>query len=243
MGRRIWFAVSVGVAAACVGLGFWQLDRRAQRLAANAVAIMGRSLDPMDLNATPAVIPAQRRVVVRGSFDHAQEVILRGHLWRGAPGVQVVTPLRIAGRDTAILVNRGFIPAADAATPDDPIPAELGEVVLEGIVVPIPSTGDGGQPVTRSGQTSWRRLDLPTLRQRLPYPIAELYLLPETPRAAGPWPRRADWPGLDEGPHLSYAIQWFGIAAAVLAFGIVFILGIGRRGSMISVPAAPAPPG
>jgi cytochrome oxidase assembly protein ShyY1 len=29
---------------------------------------------------------------------------------------------------------------------------------------------------------------------------------------------------MDGGPHLSYALQWFGIAAAVVAFGIFFIL-------------------
>lgn len=241
MGRSIWFGVSVVVAASCVGLGLWQLDRRAERLERNAEATAGRSLPPLDLNAAGGTVPAQRRVVVRGEFDHSAQLILRGHLWMGAPGVHVVTPLRLAGSERALLVNRGFVTAADGVTPDSPVPLEPGAVVLEGIVVPVPVAGDGGQPAEHAGRVSWRRLDLPTLRDRLEYPLLDVYLLPETPNPAGPWPRRVEWPGLDEGPHLSYALQWFGIAAAVLAFGLFFVLGLGRS-SGATEQVAPPPP-
>lgn len=240
MGRSIWFGLTVVVAASCVGLGFWQLDRRAQRLERNAEATVGRSLAPLDLNTAGGEVQAQRRVVVRGVFDHGAQLILRNHLWMGAPGVHVVTPLRLAGSNRTLLVNRGFVTAADGVTPDSPVPEEPGEVVLEGIVVPVPATGDGGQPAGREGQVSWRRLDLPTLRARLEYPLLDVYLLPETPNPAGPWPRRVEWPGLDEGPHLSYALQWFGIATAVLAFGLFFVLGLGR-GRAAERVAPPAP--
>lgn len=240
MGRSVWFAVTVVVAAGCVGLGFWQLDRRAQRLERNAVAAAGRSLPPLDLNAVGGGVPPQRRVTVRGRFDHEAELILRGHLWQGAPGVHVVTPLRLAGSDQVLLVNRGFVTAADGVTPDVPVPTEPGDVALEGIVVPVPASGEGGQPVEADGRVSWRRLDLPALRMRLGYPLLDVYLLPETPNPAGAWPRRVEWPALDEGPHLSYAVQWFGIAAAVLAFGLVFVLGLGRNRA--AEPAVPPPP-
>lgn len=241
MGRMAWFAVTVVVSLVCVGLGFWQLDRRGQRREANALAVAGRALEPLDLNREGASPPAQRQVRVRGTFDDDEAIVLRGHLWLGAPGVHVITPLRISGRDEAILVNRGFVPAGDAATPDAPLPIEAGEVLLEGIVVPVPVTGEGGQPAERLGRESWRRLDLPAVQARLPYPVLEVYLLPATPSTAGQWPRRVDWPALDEGPHLSYAIQWFGIATAVLAFGFVFVLGVGRRrGAAELVPPPPA---
>lgn len=241
MGRAGWFTFTLLVSALCIGLGFWQLDRRGQRLERNAVALSGRALPVIDLNRGEAAHLTQRRVTARGTFDHEHQIILRGHLWLGAPGVHVVTPLRLAGSEQAVLVNRGFVPSADGATPDAPVPEESGEVALEGIVVPVPATGDGGQPVERAGQVSWRRMDLPTLRERIPYPLLEVYLLPTSPNSAGPWPRRVDPPALDEGPHLSYAIQWFGIAAAVLAFGIVFVLGVGRRREAADlVPPPPA---
>ena len=240
MGRSIWFGVTVVVATACLGLGLWQLDRRAQRQARNAEAITGRSLPPLDLNASETDPEPQRRVIVRGEFDHTAELILRGHLWRGAPGVHVVTPLRLSGSDRVILVNRGFVPAADGATPDAPVPPEPGEVMLEGIVAPVPVTAEGGQPAGRDGQTSWRRLDLAALRERLGPTLHGVYLLPATASAVGPWPRRVEWPGLDEGPHLSYAIQWFGIGGAVLAFGLIFVLGLGKRPAAEQI--VPPPP-
>jgi surfeit locus 1 family protein len=241
MGRSGWFTVTLLVSTVCVGLGFWQLDRRSARIERNAEALSGRELPVVDLNLASGGAPAQRRVTARGTFDHDHQMILRGHLWRGAPGVHVITPLRLSGTDVAVLVNRGFVPSADGATPDTPVPEEPGEVALEAIAVPVPVTGDGGQPVERSGQVSWRRLDLPTLRDRLPYPLLGVYLLPTTPSSAGHWPRRVDPPALDEGPHLSYAIQWFGIAAAVLAFGVVFVLGIGRRREAADLMPPPPP--
>jgi cytochrome oxidase assembly protein ShyY1 len=39
---------------------------------------------------------------------------------------------------------------------------------------------------------------------------------------------------MDGGPHLSYAVQWFGIAAAVIAFGIFFVLRPMRTASTVN---------
>jgi len=240
MVRGLWFALTLLVGSACVGLGFWQLDRLAQRRAANAVAIAGRERPLLDLGTPTQEGRAQRRVMARGVFDHAEEIILRGHLLTGAPGVHVVTPLRLTGSDSAVLINRGFVPAADGAAPEAPVPEEPGAVAIEGIALPVPITEDGGRPAERAGRTSWRRLDLEAVRARLPYPVLDVYVLATPDTARRGWPRRVAPRPLDEGPHLSYALQWFGIASAVLAFGIFFVLGVGR-GSAAAVP--PAPPG
>jgi surfeit locus 1 family protein len=81
-----------------------------------------------------------------------------------------------------------------------------------------------GKPLTHEGRTTWGRLDLPALRSALPYPLLPVNLL-QTPDSALPRrPRRLPVPALDDGPHLSYALQWFGFAttalivAAILAF-------------------------
>ncbi len=238
MGRRAWFTVTVIVAAGCLGLAFWQLGRRADRIAANRIAVAGRQLPVLDL-ARPAQEPRdQRRGIARGTFDHEQEIILRGRLLTGAPGVHIVTPLRLADGDSAVLVHRGFMPAADGAVPDLPIPEEPGVVTIEGIIIALPVGSDGGRPVEHRGRTTWGRLDRDAVRAQLPYPLMDAYLLalPDTSRRG--WPRRVEPPPLDEGPHLSYALQWLGIGAAVLGFGVFFILGIGRRPP---VPAPPAP--
>lgn len=241
MGRQFWFAVTVVVAGGCLVLSGWQLSRRAERLAANRLALAGRELPVLDLT-QPGVGPRLgRRGVARGTYDHSGEIVLRGHLLTGAPGVHIVTPLRLAGTDSAIMVNRGFVPAADGAVPDVVVPEEPGEVSVEGIVLAVPITEDGGAQVEHRGRTTWRRMDLVALRSRLPYPLMDGYLLasPDTSRRG--WPRRVEPLPLDQGPHLAYAVQWLGIGGAVLGFGLFFILGIGR-GAAANVPPAPGPP-
>lgn len=241
--RRSWFLVTVAVSVGCLSLASWQMGRRSERRTENAAAIAGRAQPVLELGATPfGTVLAQRRVVARGVFDHSAEVILRGHLLTGAPGVQVVTPLRLVGSDSAVLVNRGFVPAADGATPDFPVPAEPGEVGIEGIALAVPVTSDGGRPVTGAGGTSWRRLDLLALRTKLPYPVMDVYILAAPDSARRGWPRRIEAPPLGEGNHLSYALQWVGIAAAVFGFGLFFILGVGRGSVSAAPPAPPAPP-
>lgn len=241
---RLWFTVTVLVSAGCLGLAAWQFGRRAERRAENARAVAGRAQPVLDLLHTPpGTDRSQRRAVARGVFDHSGQIILRGHLLTGAPGVQVVTPLRLLGSDSAVLVNRGFVPAADGATPDFPVPEEPGEVVIAGIALDVPSTSEGGQPVSGTGGTSWRRLDLVAIRNRLPYPVMDVYLLAAPDTARRGWPRRVEPPALGEGKHLSYALQWIGIAVAVFGFGLFFILGVGRGTVALAPPAPPSPPG
>jgi surfeit locus 1 family protein len=81
--------------------------------------------------------------------------------------------------------------------------------------------------VEHAGRTTWRRLELEALRRRLPYAVLPVYIL-QTPDSSLPrFPRRLEPPPVDEGPHLSYAIQWFLFAA--LAVGFTFLV-VGRTG-------------
>ena len=55
-------------------------------------------------------------------YDFANEYALASRTRQGSPGVNIMTPLRIAGTDTAVLVNRGWVYAPDAMTVDlDPL--------------------------------------------------------------------------------------------------------------------------
>jgi surfeit locus 1 family protein len=226
-------AVTIVAAGVCTSLGFWQGRRLSARRAANAEALAGRSQPVVDLNVQPmSEAGPQRRLRASGVFDHARTFILRGRSDRDTPGVHLVVPLLLDGRQDAILVNRGFVPAHDAVRPDYAWDRPE-RVTVEGIAFPVPVTADSGTPLTLDGATTWRRLDLATVRARLPYPVADLVLHQTVPdqRAgdASPFPRLATLPTLDDGPHLSYMIQWFGLAAASLAFGVIFGVRGGRR--------------
>ncbi len=223
--RYALFAICLLVAAVCTRLGFWQLSRLQERRAANQVAGTLRAGPLLDLNrGGPAAPRADRRVTVTGVYDREHEIVLRSFVHREVPGVQVVTPLRIEGSDSAVLVNRGFVPAADAiVAATDPL-AEPGTLRVQGVAFLIPVSEDSGRRLITRGRVTWRRLDLLELRRRIPYPLLDVYILQQPDTALPLYPRRLEAPALDDGPHLSYALQWFGFATIAIAGGVIFVL-------------------
>src|SRR5699024_6312310 len=101
------------VALVCVRLGAWQLDRLQQRRAVNARVAERLQQPPLPSAATLTDTAAAhfRHVRLAGRFDDARSIILPGRSLRGAPGVHLLTPLLLSA-DTAVLVNRGWVPAA-----------------------------------------------------------------------------------------------------------------------------------
>ncbi len=246
MRRILRFALSLLIALACTGLGVWQLRRLSARRAANKVALAGRELPVLEIDgASRASLAPNRRARLNGRLDESREFLLHGRLVQGVPAVLVITPLRIPGSDTAILVNRGYVPAPDAVDPGKVTWSEQNSSRFQGVLLPVPDRGDGA-PLQRAGRETWNSLDLRAMRARLPYPIAPLFLVAEADSSAGvahtvrgrDYPFRAEPPPLDEGPHLMYAVQWFGIAAAVATFGVIFIWrgGAGKAGRISRIP-------
>lgn len=235
---REWalLAAVVILAAVAVRLGVWQLDRLGIRRAANSALQAARSMPALDLETTPPA--AGRMAEARGQFEASGEVLLRSRVHRAAPGLHVVTPFRLAGGGAQVIwVLRGFLPAADGVSPDSVPTAAPGIVTIRGELHPLPSTRDGGQPVSSRGDTTWRRLDAAVAQQRRPdAPPLMLYLEGD---AGGPGRlATVEPPLLDDGPHLSYALQWFAIALAILAFGAYVLRKRAGRGR---VPSAAAP--
>ena len=193
--------VTLGVAAilvatACVLLGRWQLNRLAQRRARNAVLAARLALPPLQAQRDiPADSARQRRVVAQGVYDFSAERTWAGRSFQGTPGVALVTPLRLAD-GSAVLVDRGWVPSPDAFHVDHALYREPDTATVTGIAL-VPPRGRGDVAVTGF----------------LPFVIqAEL---PESPANRG-LPRRWPPPTLDDGPHLSYAIQWFSFAVIAL---------------------------
>jgi surfeit locus 1 family protein len=229
MRRTVLFVITLLVAAIATGLGIWQLRRLGTRRTANRAAITARDLPPLALNLDWSP-ESNRRATITGRLDEDHEFILRGHVVQGVPAVQVVTPIHLPDRDTALLVNRGYIPAPDATDPGNATWSEPGEITLHGVLLTSPDRGDG-DPITHNGRETWKAIDLSAMRTRIPFPVSSFYLVAEADSGSDThtvrgkaYPIRAEPPGLSEGPHLSYAIQWFGIALASIAFGCFFVL-------------------
>ena len=224
------FIASLLAAGLFVRLGFWQVSRLDERRTRNRLAAEARAGAVLDLNRSelPAHDRNNRRVVARGQYDRSHEVVLRGHVYRELPGVHIVTPLRLEGSDSAILVNRGFFPSPDATFADTDSLSEPGLVRINGVALAIPVSPDSGGRLVSNGKETWRRLDLAALRKTLPYPLLDVYILQSPDSGLSLFPRRLDPPALDDGPHLSYAVQWFAFAAIAVAGGFIFLL---RKGA------------
>ena len=219
--RLIAFVLIAAVFAALfIRLGFWQLSRLAQRRALTALVTARLSRPLADLPSLPADSSSVlRRAEVDGTPDYDHEVILAARSYEGSPGVYLFTPLRVAGRDTAVLVNRGWIYSPDGETVQNQRWHEP-DTSFVGYADLLPEHGrfaDDG--VLRRDQRIARQLDDVSITRLIPYPVSRLYLvatqqdttIPVSQRVA-----RLSPPPLDEGPHLSYAIQWFSFAVIAL---------------------------
>lgn len=204
-------------ALVCARLGFWQVSRLRERRAANALAAQARAAAPVELTADHLDSAlAGRRVRARGRYDHAHDIVVRGREYGGVPGVEIVTPLVMDDEKTAVLVDRGFVPSPDAVRVASDSFREPGRKDVQGYLIPVPS--GQGMPLEHGGLTTWGRLDLGALRARLPYQVYPFSILQAPDSSLPRFPRRQDPPTLDNGPHLSYAIQWFSFSLIALVF-------------------------
>lgn len=230
----------LAIVSGCLAAGGWQLRRLDERRRLNA-QIRERSAGTVglpDATGRDAEDLIYRSVVVRGTYDPSGELLVRFRSRLGLPGYEVVTPLRTID-GPVVLVDRGWVPLGDGDR--WPVPAMAppeGEVEVSGLLAP-PESGvtrldrrpDGAGVVASIAPA---RLE-EAVGGRPLYPV---YLLADdggTPASVYPVP--VDPPALTDGPHLSYAVQWF-LFASVGVVGWISLLR--RRGPLAPRRRAPA---
>ncbi len=209
-----------------IQLGDWQLRRMAEKRARNAT-IVAQQQEPVAsfdgvFGREITADRQYRKVRVEGTFDPAHQVQVRYRSNNGDTGYEVVVPLRTTS-GAWVLVDRGFAakPSAGPLPAASSIPAPpAGVVTVEGYV----TADEPGQPnaiVPVDGST--RLVNPPAIATWSGLPLVDGYLNATsiTPAQEGGLVPVA-LPELSEGPHLSYAIQWFCFAA--IGIGGTFIL-------------------
>lgn len=223
MPRRILLFCALAIVAATLflRLGFWQVARLKERQAWNANFTRQQTTRPVDFRRLPPDTAAAhyRGVQITGRFDYGHELILSPRTRRGSPGVELLTPVRLDGTDTVVLVNRGWVYSPDAATVDQ---ARWREGDSANLLAYVQLYAADTAMVKAANPRVIRRVTRAELAARLPYPVAPYFLIAVGDTADLLHPARRDLPALDEGPHRDYAIQWFIFAAiAVVGAGIV----------------------
>ncbi len=218
--RPVWIVgamLAVIAAAIFVGLGMWQLDRHAERRAANDTLVAALAAPPVDVGEA-TTLREYRKVTATGEFRRDQ-VLVQGRSRRGSSGFHVLAALSLPAGPT-LVVDRGWIPVT---VTEDPrlVPAPPpGSVRVEGVVrEPQPrakvTPPAGGLPAKVS------RVDLAALTDAFGDELLPFYvqLTAQEPPPEPGAPLLADPPEPDAGPHLGYAVQWFAFAAiAVVGF-------------------------
>lgn len=222
--RWIPLMATLVVAGIGIALGHWQ-TRRAEEKIAMAEAIAARSqLDPLPLRALPEnTVPEEfRPVSVDGSFVKGWPIYLDNRPLNGKAGFYLLMPLRVAGTERVVLVQRGWFPR----DPQDrqrlpPIPVPQDEVKVTGRV--RTSVGKlmqlGETPVLAPGAIVQNvSIEALAIASKLPL---QNFIIEQTNDLGDGLVR--DWPlpsaGVDT--HRAYAFQWYALSAAAFVFFIV----------------------
>lgn len=210
-----------------VYLSLWQLDRLDQRKEFNS-RVEARSeqptvefstiLDEIDSGDLDEDDAEWRTVSASGTYLPDQ-IIEFNNSQGGRAGDNVLTAL-VMDDGTTVVVNRGFVPLGQ-----DLPAAPATEVEIVGFVRPSEvrergdlTDADDGEPLTEV-----RRIDIPKISEQLPGDVAPVFiqLTGSDPAVGIADPVPVVLPELDNGPHLSYAMQWI-VFAIFVAVGWVF---------------------
>ena len=233
--RHVLVAVLVFV---MVQAGLWQLRRLDEKQAFKALveerqeqpAEPVEDLLPVEAPVDSAAVEAveQRRATAVGTYRHEDSVVVENRSYNGTSGGWVLTPL-LLDDGSAVLVLRGFIGFDAEGRIVAPPPPE-GEVTVEGLLQPSQERGRLGAGDPEGKLDVLARADVERFAEQVGYPVRPAYLQleasdpPEPARAEGqPVIVALGAPTPDEGPHLSYAVQWL-IFTTIAAVGYVLLL-------------------
>jgi cytochrome oxidase assembly protein ShyY1 len=226
-------ALIAALVTAFVSLGLWQLRRLDERIAFNDTLLARTSLPTVAFEDLPveSASTLYRRVVVTGTYRTQDEVLIVGRSRNTLAGHHLVTPLGLAD-GTLLLVNRGWVPLDVAEPPVETAAPPAGTVRVTGVLFPPQERGRFGPRHAPEGAlVRFFRIDVLRIEEQLDAPVHDLYLLLESqdPPQVVEFPASLDLPRLDEGPHRSYALQWFAFALIAVSTYVAFVVIEARR--------------
>ncbi len=215
-------AIPLACAALFVRLGFWQLARLEQRRGFNRTLTVRVEAPPVDVSMLPADTAQghYRRVSASGAFLYDHQVVYAGRSFDGSPGVNLLSPITRPCTDTVVMVNRGWAYSPNASTFSIRLAgASCDSVRVEGFAETYAGTN---RPSPGAAPNVVHALDRAAVARIVGRPIAPYVLVQtsDTVARGDTSLSRLSLPVLDEGPHKSYAIQWFSFAVIAVAGGV-----------------------
>lgn len=213
-------------------LGFWQLDRKAEK---EALFELYDNAPVLQLEV--ALDREQRfaRVEAFGRYDAARHILLDNAIFNGRAGVHVLTPFTLED-GTSLLVNRGWLalPADRLNLPE--VPTDNGPVTINGRLNALPTDGPRiGEPdvlVPDRWPQLVTYLDPESVSKALGMELANWLVQLDASEASGFEGR--EWPAAAMKPkvHGAYALQWFALSIAA----IIIWVSLGVRNAQEKYP-------
>ncbi|MEA3242387.1 MAG: SURF1 family protein [Pseudomonadota bacterium] len=203
-----------------LSLGFWQLDRAEQKreIIKNYQVDKDGAVIRLDADLKSAAGLEYQRATSVGRYDSAHQLLLDNRIYEGQAGYQVLTPFILRNSEVAVLVNRGWLPLGESRDqlPDLAV-GEAQRTVLGRLKTPPEKVFMLGEEELRQ-QWPYRiqRIQFQALSDELQRTLLPVVLLLENEEPDG---YLRDWqPLAGFGPerNVGYAVQWFGLAAALL---------------------------
>ena len=247
--RRTWLGLllpAIFAFAVLIGLGTWQVERKAWKEALIA-SLTERT------TAAPTALPTAKNwtslnpdrdeyshVKFTAQFDHAAEALVFGaaSAFRpdvSGPGYWVFTPARLAD-GTTVVVNRGFIPQ-DKKNPGSRSAGQIaGPVEIVG-TLRWPDARHWFTPADDAAHNLFFLRDPATIAAAKHLgAVAPFYIEQESPVPPGGLPRPGKLVVALPDNHLQYAITWYGLAAALVGVFVVWAWNSRRRPAPQAVP-------
>jgi surfeit locus 1 family protein len=201
-------------------LGEWQIGRAdfKQGLQDRQDALARESVVSIGVAPLAADDIQLRKVEVRGEFEPKFTVFVDNRLYQHQPGYHVATPLRIAGSQRYVLVNRGWVPASrDRSLPVVQTPA--GEQVVNGTAVTYSEKFMELSTKVAEGNV-WQNLVFERYRQATGLDLQPFVIQQDSTVDDG---MKREWkrPDLGRNTHLAYAFQWHALSFAIFIYYLV----------------------
>ena len=200
-------------------LGHWQQGRAAEkrdlqtqfenRVAVTPVVLGDEISDPFALRYSRAhaigEMSADEQFFIDNKFDH------------DAVGYHVITPLKLAGTNRYVLINRGWVARAASYPTPPSIPVPSGLVNVDGVLT-LPSTRFLELNAATVQGNVWQNLTIERYRAASGRDVLPLVLLANT--ATSPLKPVTEQPNARAEKHIEYMLTWYSLAATVVALWV-----------------------
>lgn len=205
-----------------IKLGFWQYEKAVlkQNIQASFEQANHNRLPELKNYLSNSADLAFKKVQVQGEYATQYQILIDNQVENSLAGYHVITPLKINGTNTYVLVNRGWIQGEKYRAQLPVFDTPMGMLNIQGMAwLPTQKifTLENDAQIaaySQKWQPVWQHLDMQKYIKTVPVNVLPIIIKLDSKSNAGGFVR--NWAMSQDriATHLGYAYQWFGFAFA-----------------------------